>query len=107
MSDTNTSKRGYNLTLTQTTAAVVGQNTNGKTKITFKGKTMVGGREIERTVLAQGAAADEIANDVGEVGTEIALRVLFERVPSQVEGQRGGEYLAVIGKPLPPKQKAA
>lgn len=99
--------RAYNLTLTQTTAAVIGENSNGKMKITFKAKATVGGREIERTVLAQGAAADEIANDVGEVGTEVRLRVLFDHVPGENDNERGGEFFSVVGKPLPPKAKAA
>lgn len=56
------------------------------------------GREIERTVVAQGAAADAIASMVKK-GASLSLRCLFERAPANEDGSQGGEYLTVVGLP--------
>jgi hypothetical protein len=98
--------KAYNVTVTQITDAVVGQNANGKGKITFRAKGTIGKREIERTVVAQGAAATLIEGIIGK-GNELKLRVLFDRAPANEDGKQGGEFLTVVGLPLPPKQKAA
>lgn len=101
-----TTKQGYNLIVSQLTEAVVAKNANDKLKITFRGKTTAGKRTIERTFVAQGAAAEQIQEMVGK-GNELKLRCLFSRAPSTEDGKRGGEFLTVIGLPLPPKKKAA
>ena len=90
--------RAYNLTLTQITTASKGKNAKGTPKITFRAKGTVGGREIERTVVAQGAAADLIKGMVRK-GAELSLRVLFERAPANEDGSKGGEFLTVVGLP--------
>ncbi len=100
-----TTKQGYNLIVSQLTEAVVAKNANDKLKITFRGKTTAGKRTIERTFVAQGAAAEQIQEMVGK-GNELKLRCIFERAPANDNG-RGGEYMVVVGEPLPPKQKAA
>ena len=92
------SNKGYNVTVNQLTTAKKGTNANGKAKISFRGKMTVGGREVERTFLAQGAAADLISGMVRK-GAELALRVIFERAPANDQGGRGGEYCSVVGLP--------
>jgi hypothetical protein len=96
--------RAYNIVATQLTTAKKGKNAKGTSKITFRAKATVGGREIERTVVAQGAAADLISGMVRK-GSELKLRVLFERAPANDDGSKGGEFLTVVG--LPREKKAA
>jgi hypothetical protein len=100
--------KAYNVVATQLTTASKGKNANGKSKITFRAKLTVGkgdkAREIERTVVAQGAAADLISGMVRK-GSELKLRVLFERAPANDDGSKGGEFLTVVGLPL--EKKAA
>lgn len=100
-----TTKQGYNLIVSQLTQEVVATNANDKLKITFRGKTTVGKRTIERTFVAQGVAAEQIQAMVGK-GNELKLRCIFERAPANDNG-KGGEFLTVVGLPLPPKKKAA
>ena len=102
----NSNGKAYNVTVTQITEANVGTNSNDKSKITFRAKGTIGGREVERTVVAQGAAADLISDMLG-MGNELKLRCLFSRAPANEDGKKGGEFLTVVGLPLPPKQKAA
>lgn len=104
--NSNTGGQGYNVTVTQLTDASFGSNSNDKSKITFRGKLTIAGKEKERTFVAQGAAADLIKDMVGK-GKELKLRCLFSRAPSNEDGKRGGEFMTVIGLPLPPKKKAA
>ena len=92
------SNKAYNIALVQTTAAKKATNANGKAKITFRAKTTMRGREIERTVVAQGAAAEQIAGMVKK-GASLNLRCLFERAPANEDGSQGGEYLTVVGLP--------
>ena len=100
------SNKAYNVVLTQTTTANKGKNAKGTAKITFRAKGTVGGREIERTVVAQGAAADLIKGMVRK-GAELSLRVLFERAPANEDGSKGGEFLTVVGLPREKTAKAA
>ena len=90
--------RAYNLAITQLTTASKGVTATGKTKITFRGKTTVAGREIERTVVAQGAAAELLDGKLRK-GNSIDLRVLFERAPANEDGKRGGEFMTVVALP--------
>lgn len=100
------SDKAYNVTATQLTTASKGKNVKGTKKITFRAALTVGGRAIERTVIAQGAAADLISGMLRK-GSELSLRVLFERAPANENGKRGGEYLTVVGLPAPKVAKAA
>ena len=93
-----TNARAYNVALTQTTTASKGVNAKGTSKITFRAKGTVGGREIERTVVAQGAAAELIRGMVRK-GAALNLRVLFDRAPANEDGSKGGEYLSVVALP--------
>lgn len=104
--DSTMSNQAYNVVVAQLTTATKGKNAKGTSKITFRGKLTVGGREIERTVIAQGAAADLIASAVRK-GTEHKLRVLFERAPANEDGSKGGEFLTVVGLPREKTAKAA
>jgi hypothetical protein len=94
--------KAYNIVATQLTTANKGKNAKGTSKITFRAKLTVGkgdkAREIERTVVAQGAAADLISKMVRK-GAELPLRVLFERAPANEDGSKGGEFLTVVGLP--------
>ena len=96
------STKAYNVVATQLTTASKGTNSKGTAKITFRAKLIVGkgdkAREIERTVVAQGAAAELIRGMVRK-GNELKLRVLFERAPANDDGSKGGEYLTVVGLP--------
>lgn len=92
------SNKAYNLALTQLTTASKGKNSKGTEKITFRAKGTIGGREVERTVVAQGAAAELISGMVRK-GATMDLRVLFDRAPANEDGTRGGEFLTVVGLP--------
>jgi hypothetical protein len=96
--NTTMTDRAYNVVAKQITTAKKGVNAKGTAKITFRAKLTVGGREIERTVVAQGAAAALISGKLRK-GNELPLRVLFERAPANEDGKRGGEFLTVVGEP--------
>jgi len=100
------SNKAYNIVATQLTTASRGKNANGKNKITFRAKATVAGREIERTVVAQGDAAELLTGKLRK-GNTLPLRVLFERAPANDDGSKGGEFLAVVGLPREREQKAA
>jgi len=99
------SGKGYNLTLTPIGAIDTTPAANDTRKIRFRAKVTLQGKEKERTVIAQGKAADAVADMIKD-GVPVSLRVLFSRAPSQEDGKQGGEYLTVLGIPLP-KKKAA
>lgn len=105
MSDVKSTKRAFNLKIKQLDTAEKGKNSNGKTRIKFKGELTLRGKLVVRTVSAQGVAADKIIASMRK-GTVHSLRCLFERAPANDNG-RGGEFLTVVDVPLPPKQKAA
>tara|TARA_B100000929_G_scaffold110078_2_gene87220 strand:- start:3173 stop:3472 length:300 start_codon:yes stop_codon:yes gene_type:complete len=96
--------RAYNMTIKQITTAERSNNANGTPKIKFRGELTLRGETRTRTVVAQGKAAELISGMVRKNAT-MDLRVLFERAPSTEEGQRGGEFLSVVG--LPEAKKAA
>lgn len=96
--------KAYNVVASQLTSAVKAKNVNGKDKVTFRAKLTVGGREIERTVVAQGAAADLLKGKLRK-GSDVALRVMFETAPANDGGKRGGQFLTVVG--LPREKRAA
>lgn len=96
---TNAAGKGYNISITPLGDIDTTPNAKGTAKIKFRGKFTTRGKDRERTVVAQGKAADAI-RDVLVAGTPVALRVLFENAPSEEEGKKGGEYLSVLGLPL-------
>lgn len=96
--------KAYNVVVRQLTTAEKAVTATGKDKIKFRGKMTVGGREIERTVVAQGAAAALLTGKLRK-GTDIALRCVFERAPANDDGSKGGEFLSVVA--LPREKKAA
>lgn len=95
---TNNAGKAYNVKVTQLSTAAKSQNSTGKSKITFRGSLVINGKTIERTVLAQGAAADAIASGLRK-GTEQSLRVLFSQAPDNDDGSQGGQFLTVVGVP--------
>ena len=97
--------KGYNFEIEQLTTANRRENSNGTPKITFRGKLIIRGRETERTVVAQGKAAELITGMVRK-GNKLNLRVVFKNAVNE-DGSRGGEYLTVIDLPREPEQKAA
>ena len=103
---TSTGGKAYNVKITPKSDIEVSANSNNTKKIKFRGQLMQRGKLVERTVVAQGKAADAI-EAVLATGKEVGLRCLFSRAPANDEGKRGGEFLTAIGLPLPPKQKAA
>ena len=98
------SKKAYNFTVKQITTAERSTIANGTSQIKFRGELTLRGETRTRTVVAQGKAAELISGMVRKNAT-MDLRVLFERAPSTEEGQRGGEFLSVVG--LPEAKKAA
>ena len=98
----NESKKAYNLKVTQLNEANDGQNSNNTRKITFRGETTVkgkkGDRTITRTVIAQGKAADQISDMLGQ-GNVLGLRCVFDRAPDNDDGSQGGEFLTVVDLP--------
>ena len=99
---TGNSQKAYNVVAHQLTAAEESTTASGKPSVKFRAKLTVGGREIERTVIAQGASAELLDGKLKQ-GEDISLRVLFKRAPANENG-RGGEYLSVVALP---KTKAA
>ena len=98
--------KGYNLKITPKDGTIdTTPSSTGTAKIKFRGTLEQRGKTVERTVVAQGKAAEAISAIV-VAGTEIGLRCLFDRAPGE-EGKKGGEFLTVLGIPLPPKAKAA
>lgn len=104
--DHNEPKQAYNVGMTLVTGVKRGKNVNGTMKLNFRAKAKVRGREVERSVVAQGMAANEIRSIVKK-GAEVTLRVLFERAPNNDDGTPGGEFFSVIGLPRAKKAKAA
>ena len=90
--------KAYNLAITQLNTASKAPNSKGTAKITFRGKVMLRGREVERTVVAQGAAADKISGMVRK-GASLNLRCLISEAPGQEEGKKGGQFLTVVDLP--------
>lgn len=95
--------KAYNVVALQLTTAEKAVTSTGKDKLKFRAKLTVGGREIERTVVAQGAAAALLTGKLRK-NREIALRVIFEKAPANENG-KGGEYLTVVA--LPREKQAA
>jgi len=88
----------YNLKIRQTTAAVRSVTASGTDQIKFRGELTIRGKLRTRTVVAQGKAAALIEGMVGE-GNELSLRGLFDRAPANEGGDRGGEFISVVGIP--------
>ena len=93
-----TAGKGYNLTIKQLTTAERSTTASGTAQIKFRGELTLRGETRERTVVAQGKAAEAISGMLRK-GNELALRCLFERAPATEEGKRGGEFLTVLGLP--------
>ena len=105
-SNDNGGGKGYNLKITPKGEINTAPTSTGTKKIKFRATMQLRGQERERTVVAQGKAAEAIEGMI-EAGKEVSLRVLFENMPAGEDGKKGAEYLTVLGIPLPPKQKAA
>lgn len=90
--------KAYNIVATQLTAAKKGSNSKGTPKLTFRVKTSFGGREIERTVLAQGKSVD-LLKGLTKKGAELKLRVIPARAPANEDGSKGGEYFTLVDLP--------
>ena len=97
-------KKAYNFTVKQLNTAERSTTASGKSQIKFRGELTLRGETRERTIVAQGAAADLISGMVRK-GTSMDLRMVFDNAPSSEEGKRGGEFLSVVG--LPKAKKAA
>lgn len=93
------SNKAYNLELTPVATAKKSKTATGKDMIKFRATATVRGRLVERTVVAQGAAAAMIKGMVRK-GTAVAMRVLIENAPANEEGKRGGEFFTVVGLPV-------
>lgn len=100
------STKAYNVTVKQTETAVRSTTANGTSQIKFRGEAMIRGEMRTRTVVAQGKSADLIS-DMVRKGSTLNLRVLFSRAPANEEGQRGGEFLSVVGVVEPKEAEAA
>ena len=96
------SNKAYNIVVTPVTAAEKGTTATGKDKIKFRAKMTVGKREMERTIVAQGAAAALVDGKIA-IGEEIALRILFKKAQND-DGTPGGEFATVVDLP---RDKAA
>lgn len=93
--------KAYNISALQITTAEKSVTASGTDQIKFRGTLTVGGREIERTIVAQGAAAALLAGKLRK-GRTIDLRVMFSRAPANDNTDskgRGGEYLTVVALP--------
>ena len=93
-----TNAKAYNVSVTQLNTAERSKTASGKTKIKFRGSLTIKGETKERTVVAQGAAAELITANMRK-GNVHDLRVLFETAPANDEGGRGGSFLTVVALP--------
>lgn len=100
--ETAQTAKAYNVNVIQLTEAETGVNAAGTEKIKFRASMTLRGKEVERTVIAQGKAAAAIAEGLG-VSTQQSLRVLFENAPDNEDGTPGGQFLTVVGRPAPRK----
>jgi hypothetical protein len=96
MTETTTAK-AYNVKL-NILSLDDGKNAKGTRKITGRATLTRSGKQIERTFIAQGKAADAVAAHL-TVGAETVVRVLFDRAPANDQGARGGEFLTMIDMP--------
>lgn len=102
---TEQTAKGYNIAVTVIGTIDTTPTVKGTKKIKFRGSFNRQGKTVERTVVAQGAAADAI-EAVITAGATATLRVIFDSVPGD-DGKPAGQFLTVLGLPLPPKAKAA
>lgn len=98
MTTQTSSAKAYNLKITPKGAVEDATTASGTRKIKFRGTYVVQGKERERTVIAQGKAAELIAGMV-TTGEEIGLRCIFETAPALEEGKKGGEFVTVVALP--------
>lgn len=98
-------EKGYNLNVTVIGSIDTTPAANDTKKIKFRGSYEAQGQTRERTFVAMGKAADAIDGKVVE-GQVVAIRGIFKNAPGE-GGKRGGQFVSVIGEPLPPKKKAA
>lgn len=92
-----TNVKAYTVTLTPKGEIDTTPSASGTQKLKFRATYTAQGQEKERTVLAQGKAAEAIANVI-KVGEAVALRVMFDRAPGN-DGKPGGEFVTVLGLP--------
>lgn len=90
-------EKGYNIKMTPVSAPESSTIATGTAQVKFRAKMTLRGKEVERTVMAQGKSVEFV--DGVEVGNEVTLRCLFEEAPAVEEGKRGGQFLTVVGKP--------
>lgn len=90
--------KAYNVKATPLARATTSTMATGKKQIKFRATMTVRGKLVERTIIAQGAAADLVKGMIKK-GQEVALRVLFERAPANDDSKRGGEYCSIVALP--------
>ena len=100
------SGKGYNIAITPKAGSIdTTPAANGTRKTKFRGTLTIKGQQRERTVVAQGKAAEAIEGMIKD-GESVSLRVLFSHMPSEEEGKTGAEYLTVLGVPQPARKAA-
>lgn len=90
------SKPAYNLNLSVQETSETTTST-GKPKIVSKVGLTLRGRQVTRTMVAMGAAADAV-RDVMVPGETVRVRCLFDQVEGE-DGAKGGQFLTAIGLP--------
>jgi len=91
------SDKAYNVKATPLARATTSTTATGKKQVKFRASMTLRGKTVERTVVAQGAAAD-IVKGIIKKGQEVGLRCLFQTAPG-TDGKRGGEFLSVVALP--------
>lgn len=88
--------KAYNFNVT-VESAETSQTSTGtdqiKARVTFTQR----GRQVTRTLLAQGKMAEAFADRLVE-GGNTKVRALYDRMPTE-DGGRGGEFLRVVADP--------
>lgn len=100
----NTAGRAYNLTMTAS-AVEMKTDVRGKEYIKATVDMNIRGRAAKRTVIAQGKAVDMV-KDVLVIGQEAKIRCLFSNYVND-DGEKGGEFLTVVGLPETAEQREA
>ena len=92
------SRKRYDVTITPMTVKDT-VNKVGTRKITGRATyEALTGRTFERTFMAQGRVANEVA-DYLKIGEPVKLKLIFSNMPSDEEGKQGASYLTIAGLP--------
>ena len=93
----NGSTKAYNLDV-NVQSVTTSTTTTGTPMLRAKVGLKLRGRDVTRTLIAQGKAFEAVKDAIVE-GANTKVRALFARVQNE-DGSEGGEFLTAVGLPL-------